>query len=76
MDLPSHKLDSGAVKAISLIFDISQAKHVYTIINDYVQRLLMEAAAQPAPKPLSTFTTVSPEAHEFNIAKRGTNPLR
>ena len=38
--------------------------------------LTIATAAQAAPKPLSIFTTVSPEAHELSMAKSGTMPPR
>lgn len=38
--------------------------------------LLMVAAATPAPKPLSMFTTVMPATQEFSIASRALMPPR
>ena len=38
--------------------------------------LLIKLATHPAPKPLSILTTDTPEAHEFNIPKRGCNAAK
>ena len=38
--------------------------------------LLMRCAWKAAPKPLSMFTTLRPEAHEFSMAKSAVSPPR
>ena len=40
------------------------------------RRRFMSAAAYPAPKPLSMFTTVTPEAQLFNIASSAASPWK
>jgi len=37
---------------------------------------LIKPAANPAPKPLSMFTTVTPAAHEFSIPRSAARPLK
>ena len=37
-------------------------------------RWLMDDAWKPAPKPLSMFTTDTPEAHEFSMASSAATP--
>jgi hypothetical protein len=38
--------------------------------------LLIKLAANPAPNPLSMFTTVTPAAQEFNIPRSAASPLK
>ena len=38
------------------------------------QRRLIKLATKPAPKPLSIFTTVTFEAHEFSIPNNAATP--
>jgi len=49
---------------------------MYKYEEKKIHFLFIKLAANPAPKPLSIFTTVTPLAHEFNIPSNAEIPLK
>ena len=64
-------LSSSAIFVIPRVWD---AITPYT--GRPCQSLFISAAAKPAPKPLSIFTTVTPAAQEFSIASNADRPWK
>jgi hypothetical protein len=46
------------------------------ILINWRNELMYGHGESPAPKPLSIFTTASPDAHEFNIPNNADTPLK
>src|SRR5215212_3201182 len=71
-DAPKYTHWRPAKARSELIVNAGSERVVYS--TGTVQRRLMRLATNPAPKPLSIFTTVTFEEHEFNIPRRAATP--